>query len=172
MALVPPECLTAFVSASWMTRYADTSSVRDSGRGSPSIDELDRQPALSGLGDELGQLGEIRLRRQLIGLVGAAEHAEQPVQLEDCLPARVLDRAEDLLGPGRLLCHDAARRPGLHAHDADVVGDDVVQLARDPDSLLEHGTAGVLLPLALELPRPAQQARARDPDPAGPRRRA
>ena len=47
--------------------------------------------------------------------------------------------------------------PGLHAHDADVVSDDVVELARDPDALLEHGAAGVLLPLALELARPCRK---------------
>ena len=119
--------------------------------------ELDRQPALPGLGDELGQLGEIRLRRQLVGLIGAAEEAEQPVQLEHGLAAGVLDRAEHLLGLGGLLRHDAPRRAGLHAHHADVVGDDVVQLARDPHPLLEHGAAGVLLPLALQLARPCRE---------------
>ena len=138
----------------------------------PSIESSTVSPPLSGLGDELGQLGEIRLRRELVGLIGAAEDAEQPVQLEDGLPARVLDRAEDLLGPGRLLRHDAARRAGLHAHDADVVGDDVVQLARDPDPLLEHGAAGVLLALALELARPCCKLALAIPAPRGPRRRA
>ena len=115
--------------------------------------ELDRQPALPGLRDELGQLREVGLRRQLVGLVGAAEEAEQAVQLDDGLPAGGLDRAERLLGLVGLPRHDAPRRAGLDAHDADVVGDDVVQLARDPHALLEHGAAGVLLPLALQLGR-------------------
>ena len=131
--------------------------MRGSARGSPSIESSTVSPPCPALRDELGQLGEIRLRRQLVGLIGAAEDAEQPVQLEHGLSAGVLDRAEDLLGFGGLLRHDTTRRPGLHAHHADVVGDDVVQLASDPHPFLEHGAAGVLLPLALELPRPCRE---------------
>ena len=47
--------------------------------------------------------------------------------------------------------HHASRRAGLDAHDADVVGDDVVQLARDAHPLLEHGPPRVLLALPLQL---------------------
>ena len=70
-----------------------------------------------------------------------------------------------------LPCHDAPRGAGLDAHHADVVGDDVVQLARDPYALLEHRPAGVLLALALELGRlrgefalPVPQRADRDPE--------
>ena len=77
-------------------------------------DELDGELALSRLRDEIGELRELGLRRQLVGLVGPAQEAEQAVQLDDGLAARGLDRAQDLLrlaragGPSRV----APRRPG------------------------------------------------------------
>ena len=55
VAAVPPECLTALVSASWTTRYADTSSVRGRGLRSPST-EARRPVLLFCLGNELGEL--------------------------------------------------------------------------------------------------------------------
>ena len=79
------------------------------------------------------------------------------MQLEDRLPARRLDRAQ---GGGRLVrlaFHHPPGRAGLHPHHADVVGHDVVQLAGDADPLGEHGLAGVLLPLPLELGGPVGQ---------------
>ena len=85
-----------------MTRYADTSSVRGSGRGSPSTESPTVSLALRGLRDQLRQLREIGLRRQLVGLAARRRKAEQPVQLDDGLPAGLLDRAEHLLGLGGL----------------------------------------------------------------------
>ena len=115
--------------------------------------ELDVELALPRLGDEVGELGEIRLRRQLVGLVRPAQEAEQPVQLDDGLAARGLDRAQDLLRLLGLAFHHAPGGACLDAHHADVMRDDVVQLARDPHALLEHRAPGVLLPLPLELGR-------------------
>ena len=115
--------------------------------------QVDRQLALRRLRDQLRQLREVGLRRQRVVLALAAQEAEQPVQLDDGLPAGRLDRAERLLrlvGPPR---HHPPRRARLDAHHADVVGHDVVQLARDPDALLEHRPARVLLALALQLGR-------------------
>src|SRR4051794_40550276 len=56
-------------------------------------------------------------------------------------------------GPGlaRVAVEDDAGRAGLHAHDADVVGHDVVQLPGDPDAFGEDGAAGVLVAFAAEL---------------------
>ena len=68
----------------------------------------------------------------------------------------------------RLAVHHDPRRPGLDAHHADVVGDDVVQLARDPHPLVEHRPARVLLALALQRHR----ALAAAPRRGGGRRRS
>ena len=88
-------------------------------------DELDGEPSLNGVRDQLVEPCQVGARRQLVGLVGAAEEAEQAVQLVDRLATRGLDRAQDLLrllGPA---AHHAARSPGLDPDDADVVSDGV-----------------------------------------------
>jgi hypothetical protein len=48
-----------------------------------------------------------------------------------------------------LLCHDAPRCACLYAHHADVVGDYVMELARDPYAFFQDGSAGILLPFPL-----------------------
>ena len=69
----------------------------------------------------------------------AAQHAEQPAHLGQRLrgrPARSSRAPRASLGWSAV--EHVAPRPGLDDHHADVVGDDVVQLARDPRPLLGH----------------------------------
>ena len=63
----------------------------------------------------------------------------------------VLDRGQRVLRLGLIAVDHDARGAGLDPHHAHVVGDDVVQLARDPHALGEHGAPRVLLALALGL---------------------
>ena len=120
--------------------------------------EVDGQLALRGLRDEVAELGEAGLGGEVVGLAGAAQEPEQTVQLDDRLAAGRFDRAERRRRLVRLAFHHPPGRAGLHAHHADVVGDDVVQLAGDADPLGEHGLAGVLLPLSLAARRPDRPA--------------
>ena len=60
--------------------------------------------------------------------------------------------------------HPVAHRPHLQDHHADRVGDDVVELARDPAALLGHRHPGRRLPLPLG----AQRALLRGLGPLGP----
>jgi hypothetical protein len=108
---------------------------------------------LPGLGDQVAELRQIRLRREVVGLVGSAQEAEQAVQLKDGLPAGGFDRAQGGFGLVGLAPQHPSCRPGLKAHDADMVGDDIVELAGDAYPFLEHGPAGVCLPLPLQLDR-------------------
>src|SRR3954454_20260167 len=80
-----------------------------------------------------------------------AKRTEEHVQLVDRAPARRLDRCQllgGLLGLGR---EDAPRSAGLDTHQADVVGDDVVELSRDPDALVANRATLAFEPLAFEL---------------------
>ena len=89
------------------------------------------------------------MRGEVVRLVGTAEKAEQPVQLEHGLAAGVLDRTQYLHCLLRTPQHHAPCGAGLNAHDADVMRDDVVQFTSDAHPLLEHGAPRVLVPLAL-----------------------
>ena len=91
------------------------------------------------------------MRCEIVRLIGTAEKAEQPVQLEHGLAAGVLDRAQHLHRLLRTPQHDPPCRAGLNAHDADVVRDDVVQFPSDAYTLFEHCASCVLVPLALQL---------------------
>jgi len=88
----------------------------------------------AGPADAVGQRGQVadaRLRGEPGLLVRIAQDAEQAAHLGQCLPPAVLDlfqgrrgRASRRLGRG-----------GLQDHDAEMMGDDVVQLAGDPGAL-------------------------------------
>jgi hypothetical protein len=87
----------------------------------------------------------LRAQLWLPGLL--PEHAEQAVELRERLPGADLDRLQRLLGfpvhvPGY------ARRAGLDGHEADVVRDHVVQLARDAQPLVLHRLPARCLRLA------------------------
>ena len=113
---------------------------------------LDRErhleAARANLLGEFGDLAQAGLRRARgRGRVGA-EDAEQPAHLGQRLAARGRDRVEH--GRRRVRRIDAAsQRPGLHDHQTDVVGDHVVQLARDAGALVDRGLGGELLALLL-----------------------
>src|SRR5207244_1765653 len=64
------------------------------------------------------------------------------------------DRLERLARRGPVAAEGQALRPRLDDHHAHAVGEDVVQLARDPRPLLGCGDTGVGLPLTLECSRP------------------
>ena len=115
----------------------------------PVDDEFDLEPALSRLPDEVWQLREVGLRGEVVRLVGTAEKAEQSVQLKHCLAAGVLDRTQHHHCLLRTPPHHAPCGAGLNAHDADVVGDDVVQFTRDAYPLFEHRASCVFVSLAL-----------------------
>ncbi len=92
------------------------------------------------------------LRRELDLVPVLAHGLEEAAHLDERGAAGLLDALERLavlieLG-GKLVPY----RSGLEDHDADRVGDDVVQLARDPGALLGHRDPrrGVALALGLE----------------------
>ena len=67
--------------------------------------------------------------------------------------------AATALGPGRVgvgVQHQPSR-PGLDPDHAQAVGHDVVQLAGDPQALLDRRLPGLLLPFALQPRRPVLQ---------------
>lgn len=115
---------------------------------------VDTQPRPGELGDELVEPTEPGPGSQVVALVGVSEVAEEAVHLVDRLSAGSLDglqRLRRLLGA---TVHHVTGGTGLHAHDAHMVGNHVVGVACDADPLLEHGAAGVGLPLALQLLSP------------------
>ena len=126
--------------------------------GSPSTRRSTGRPARAHLVDQRLDVGETRLgHHRLLLAVIAAQDAEQPADLGERLAAGRLDRFERRpCGLGLAVEHPAPRR-GLDDHDADAVGDDVVQLARDPCPLLRHRAPGLLFALPLELIRPLLQ---------------
>ena len=141
----PPAYLSAFVSPSWTTRNAARSSPAGSDRRRALLVQLDGQARLAGPLDQLADAGHARLRRPRVVLVLVlVQHAEQAAHLGQRLAPGPLD----LLGggdrAGRVALEDPARAAGLHDHDADAVGHDVVHLARDPAALLGGGPRGLL----------------------------
>ena len=133
----------------------------DSGRGSPSTDSSTASSSCPAWATRSASCARPGWGASSSAWSGAAQEAEQPVQLDDGLPAGRLDRAQGLDRLVGLALHHPPGRPRLHAHHADVVGHDVVQLAGDAHPLVEHGLAGVLLPLPLELGGPRRPAPAR-----------
>ena len=68
-----------------------------------------------------------------VGCVGrVAQHAEHPAHVGQCLAARPVDGFECGTGPFRASIKRGQAGTGLDDDHADVVGDDVVQLAGDP----------------------------------------
>ena len=75
---------------------------------------------------------------------------EQPARLDQRLAPGLLDRGQRLARRRLLGAQGVALGAGLDHHDADVVGHEVVQLARDAGALLGHRLVGAQLVLALE----------------------
>ena len=95
------------------------------------------------------QVGELRdpgLRRER-RVVPGLQHAEQPAHLRQCLLAHRADGVERRGGCRRVAFQRHRTSLGLHDHHADVMCDDVVQLAGDAvalgdDRRLGFGGAG------------------------------
>ena len=90
------------------------------------------------------------LRLELLAVVVAPQHPEQPARLDERLAPGLLDRGERLARRRLLGAEGVALGAGLDDHHADVVGHEVVQLARDAGALLGHRLVGAQLVLALE----------------------
>ena len=79
--------------------------------------------------------------------------AEEAPHLRERRAARLLDVLERVPVGGQLFGEVVADGADLQHHHADGVGDNVVELARDPRALLGHGEAGRRLAPALGLER-------------------
>jgi hypothetical protein len=110
------------------------------------------QPGSAHLLQQRIEAGERRLRRELEPVV-AAHRPEQPAHLRERPPPGLLDVPERVAVLFELVRQAVAHGAHLEDHDAQGVGDDVVQLPRDPHALLCDRDARRRLPLALRLPR-------------------
>ena len=90
------------------------------------------------------------LRLELLAVAVAAQHPEQPARLGQRLAAGLLDRGQRLARRRLLGAERVALGARLDDHHADVVGHEVVQLARDARALLGHRLVRAQLVLALE----------------------
>ena len=112
----------------------------------PQIDAEPRTPVVL---DQRLERVEARLGSQGGGRVIGAQHTEQPAQLANRLPGRDLDRAQRLARPLRIALEHPLDSPGLDAHQADAVGDDVMELAGYSSPFGGQRRARTLLLLAL-----------------------
>ena len=134
-------------------RYAERSTPRGSGKGSPSTWSSHGQSGPADLVEQRVEPIEARLGDEL-GLVAFAAHGrEQAPHLGKCGPARLLDSSERLAVLRQRIGELVPDGAHLEHHHADGVGDDVVELAGDPRTLLGHGDACRRLALALGLDR-------------------
>ena len=115
----------------------------EAGGGRPARERLD--------------VAQRRLGRERQLRVLGAQDPEQPAQLVQRFAPGALDRLEGGLREVRPREREPARARGLHGHPAQRVGDHVVQLARDPRALVDHGAAGGVRAPALEQRGPLAQ---------------
>ena len=99
------------------------------------------------------ELGEPGLGRELVAVLVLAQDAEQPPHVAERLARRGADRVQRGAGERRVVVERGLGGVGLDGDHAQAVGDDVVQLARDPRPLLGDREVGGALPLALEVLR-------------------
>jgi hypothetical protein len=117
--------------------------------GRPLDHQRDRQPGGAHLVQQLRHVVGARLRRTLRARA-LAQHPEQPAHVRQRLPA---GRRRQLHRPRRLLRIVARREGGAireRGHHREVVGDDVVHLARDPGALGSRRDLALLVALVLE----------------------
>ncbi len=113
--------------------------------------DLDRDPGLAHVAEQVVEPGEGRLRRVLVDLVlGVAEHREQPAHVAERRGVGALDRVQRLADRGRVGVEGAPGAAGLEHGHRDRVRDDVVELAGDAGPLLGDGASGELLLLGLQ----------------------
>ena len=126
-------------------------------------------PARARLLDQAIEEAQARLRLLPDAAVRrVTQEPDEAVQLVQGFPAGLAYRRERVARASGISLEQALRRPGLHDHHADAVGDDVVQLARHPVALLGDRAAGDGLLLGLEhggplLECPRVQVAAADP---------
>ena len=105
--------------------------------------ELDRQPGAADLLHQRRQPVQPRRRLVRSGVVGVrvpgTEHPDRALQLGDGLPPTGLDVGDGGARLVRAVVEQPVRDAGPDPHQHDVVRDDVVELPRDPEPLLEHG---------------------------------
>ena len=111
--------------------------------------QLDRKSGLPCVLDQFVEVLEARLRRECRCFLGAAKDADHLAHLGECLATGLLDDEERLTLLHLMWPEQAACRRGLDGHDADTVTDHVVQLARDPRTLVRDGEPRPLHPLPL-----------------------
>ena len=116
--------------------------------GSPSTSSDDRQARLADPRDERRDRPDAGLRGEPTVRRVVAESTEEPAKLGHRLAARCLDGEQGLFGRVRRASNDLAGRARLDDHDADPVGDDVVQLAGHVPALLGRGRRQPLLSIA------------------------
>ena len=148
-------CLSVLVSASWTIRYAHSPIPSGSSRGSPSTDSSTASPVSRTWPTSSSRYsipGCGAYEPALVVLLGA-DHAEQPAQLGQRRAPGRGHRRQRFARARRVGVEHVLTGRGLHDHHADVVGDHVVQLARDPGAFLGHCPLGLLLALALEARR-------------------
>ena len=100
--------------------------------------QLDRQAGCAHARDELGDMGERRLRGERELLVLPAQHPEQRPDLAERLAPGVLHGSERAPGDVGLGAHEPLRRRRLGDHGGERVAHQVVELARDPGALGGH----------------------------------
>jgi hypothetical protein len=100
--------------------------------------------------NDTSQLADARLGHHARAAVVAAQHAEHAAHLGQRLPPGARDRAQRFAGPLRRAVQRVSRPVRLHHHDADVVRDDVVQLAGDPGPLGGRGHLGLRVAFPLQ----------------------
>ena len=70
------------------------------------------------------------------------QHTEQVTQLTKCLASRLLHRFHRPRGTLRIVGNNGLGGTGLHRHQADLMGDNVVQLAGDTSAFLGYRATG------------------------------
>src|SRR5436190_19995338 len=121
--------------------------------------QVDRKTRLRYLSYEGLELAEPRLRSEDRLVIVDAQHSHEPAHLGQGLAAGSLDGVEGLTGVAGLAALGASPGSSLNDDQADRVGDDLVQVARDTCALRRHREPRLLFPLALELGRALPQPR-------------
>ena len=146
-------------------RYAERSTPRGSGKGSPSTCSWTGSPARPTSASERVETVKARLWAELDFVAVAPHGAEEAPHLGERCPPGPLDAPERVAILGHRVGKLVPDGADLEHHDAHGVGDDVVELAGDPRALLRHRDACRRLALALgpgrahlPPPRPALRA--------------
>src|SRR5215472_10505693 len=150
-ALAPgPACLRTLVSDSCTIRYTVSATPGDRSIGSTSS-RVSSPPAFSRY--EFAEVRQPGLRTELGRGVWSQDGQNVP-HLRECLPARSRDPGQESRYRVRVRAHGTGRRLRLDRDQADRVADDVVQVAGDPQPLLDDRPGGTLAFLGLEPRRP------------------